>query len=202
MDLTLENTGSGYARFRLRAMAEAAGLLAPKMRVRYLLSKVKKAERTAAMHSRCLLDRKIDLAQNLAERIRQMGALDTDADILHAWETTDGCFEDRIAAFLQQLSFFSSHQELAAHMKSCELKALLHELSTADRQLQQSRDQVHILDYSLKSLKSLARYQARARDNQNVRQNRLAALIKRLRYSFPHIDWPHCLVAPEEPHSH
>lgn len=86
-------------------------------------------------------------------------------------------------------------------MKSWELKTLLDELSTIDRQLQQSRDQVHILDYSLKSLRSLARYQARVRDNQNIRQNRLPALIKRLRYSFPQIDWPNCLVVPEEPHS-
>lgn len=93
-------------------MAEGAGLLAPKMRVRYLLSKVKNAVRTAAVHSRCLLDRKIDLAQNLAARIRHMGALDADADILHAWETTDGCFEERIAAFLLQLSFYHAIKNL------------------------------------------------------------------------------------------
>lgn len=194
MDLTLETTDPGYARFRLLVIAEAAGRLAPKVQVKYLLAKVRQAERIAAAHSRCELDQKIDVAQNFGARIRRMGGLDKDVDILHAWEMTAGRFEERFDAFLCQLSFSSRHQELAAHMRVGELKPFLDDLSMANQSLQHSRDQVHILEYSLKSLKSFTRYQARIRNNENVKRSRLPNLIKRLRYSFPHIDWPNHLA--------
>jgi hypothetical protein len=177
-------------------MLESARHLPLTGQPKFLLSKVGKAERLVAAQDRYLLDLKFAIARSLWARMRDIGATDAEADVLHAWEMTRGTFWEHFSDFLDKLSFASSHQKLSAYEHAGDLRPVLKDLARRAHETEHNRRQGAILAHTRKSLLMLIRYQRRLADGYELQDGRVQDLIGRLTHSFPGVDWPSYLPSP------
>jgi hypothetical protein len=189
MNPAIEISTPECARTQLATIMDAAKHLAPPVQSKFLLSGVSKAERCAAMHDRCLLDRKFEIARDLWLHMRNIGAVCTESDVLYAWVMTEGAFESRFNTFLEKLSLTTGHQKILASEHISDLQPLLEDLSRQEEAVSQNRMQGAILHYAKTSLRRLVRYQEQFANGCEAKKDQIQELIIRLNYCFPGLDW-------------